>query len=75
MGVILFKSAGAFVPAQIGVEEYGNKIMLAAIGLPETEIWVSASILRRARQLFWIFLGLTIYFVVIKKSNILVLKQ
>ena len=68
MGVILFKSAGAFVPAQIGVEEYANKIMLAAIGLPDTEIWVSASILRRARQLFWIVFGLGIYFIINKKS-------
>ncbi len=67
MGVVFFKAAGAFVPAQIGVEEYGNKVMLATIGLPGTEIWVAASILRRARQLFWIAFGLIAYFGIYKK--------
>ena len=67
MGVVFFKAAGAFVPAQIGVEEYGNKVMLATIGLPGTEIWVAASILRRARQLFWIAFGLVAYFGIYKK--------
>lgn len=61
MGVIFFKSAGAFIPGQIGVEEYGNKVMLAAIGAAGTEIWVTASILRRTRQLFWIVAGLVTY--------------
>lgn len=75
MGVILFKAAGAFVPGQIGVEEYGNKVMLATIGLSDPEIWVSASILRRARQLFWIIFGLGIYFLINKKSNNLVHQQ
>lgn len=67
MGVIFFKSAGAFIPGQIGVEEYGNKVMLAAIGAPGTEIWVTASILRRTRQLFWIIFGMATYFALYKK--------
>lgn len=70
MGVIFFKSAGAFIPGQIGIEEYGNKIMLAAIGIPGTEIWVTASILRRARQLFWIAVGIAIYWLLFKKRKI-----
>ena len=67
MGVVFFKATGAFVPGQIGIEEYGNKVMLSMIGLPGTEIWVAASILRRARQLFWIGFGLLIYFRMNKK--------
>lgn len=67
MGVMIFKTAGAFIPAQIGVEEYGNKIMLAAVGVSSASIWVAASILRRSRQLLWILAGLVIYFL-IKKS-------
>ncbi|MBE9582931.1 flippase-like domain-containing protein [Mucilaginibacter sp. JRF] len=71
MSVIIFKSAGAFVPAQIGVEEYGNKLMLAAIGLSATETWVTASLLRRARQLFWIITGLVAYFFIDRKRTII----
>lgn len=67
MGVVIFKSAGAFIPGQIGIEEYGNKVMLSMIGAPGTEIWVAASILRRARQLFWIAFGLISYFAMSKK--------
>lgn len=63
MGVIVFKSAGAFVPGQLGVEEYGNKVMLAIIGIAGNTIWVTASILRRARQLCWMLLGLLTYFI------------
>ncbi|MCD8740410.1 flippase-like domain-containing protein [Mucilaginibacter roseus] len=69
MSVIVFKSAGAFVPAQIGVEEYGNKLMLAAIGLTATETWVTASLLRRARQVFWILVGLVAYFFIDRKRT------
>lgn len=69
MGVIFFKTAGAFIPGQIGIEEYGNKIMLMTIGIPGTEIWIVASILRRTRQLVWIVLGIAIYFLLFKNRN------
>ncbi len=69
MGVILFKSAGAFIPGQLGVEEYGNKIMLLIIGVQGAGIWITASILRRARQLFWVLLGLVIYFAFFKNAG------
>ncbi|MCC8409743.1 flippase-like domain-containing protein [Mucilaginibacter sp. UR6-1] len=69
MSVIIFKSAGAFVPAQIGVEEYGNKLMLATVGITAAETWVTASLLRRARQLFWILLGLVAYFFIDRKRT------
>jgi len=61
MGVIVFKSAGAFVPGQLGVEEIGNKMMLQIIGISVGSIWISASILRRVRQLFWIAIGFLLY--------------
>jgi len=62
MGVIVFKSAGAFIPGQIGIEEYGNKVMLGIIGIAGGTIWITVSILRRARQLAWILLSLLVYF-------------
>ncbi len=69
LGVVLFKSAGAFIPAQIGIEEYGNKIMLMAIGISAPQIWITASVLRRARQLVWVGFGIAIYFILFKKSK------
>jgi uncharacterized protein (TIRG00374 family) len=61
MGVVFFKTAGVFIPAQAGVEEYGNKIMLSIIGVRGAEIWITVSILRRARQLFWLVFGIGVY--------------
>lgn len=72
LGVVLFKAAGAVIPGQLGIEEYGNKIMLLAIGIPGEEVWVTASILRRARQLFWIAFGIAVYFLIFKKRKITV---
>ncbi len=62
MGVMVFKSLGGFVPGQIGVEEYGNKVMLGMIGITEFDVWIAVSLLRRARQLFWIGVGLIFLF-------------
>lgn len=67
MGVIFFKSAGAVVPGQIGFEELGNKIMLEIVGIAHNDVWITASILRRARQFFWIVLGIVAYIVIFKK--------
>jgi hypothetical protein len=69
LGVIIFKAAGAFIPGQLGVEEYGNKIMLMAIGIPGTEIWISASILRRARQIIWAGFGILVYFFMFHRAK------
>lgn len=69
LGVIIFKAAGAFIPGQLGVEEYGNKIMLMVIGIPGVEIWVSASILRRARQLVWACFGISVYFLIFHRER------
>lgn len=57
MGVIVFKSMGAVVPGQLGVEEYGNKVMLDIIGITSNEIWLVVSVVRRARQLFWLMVA------------------
>lgn len=57
MGVGLFKAAGTLVPGQLGVEEYGNKVMLDLFGIESNEIWLTASLMRRGRQLFWLVIA------------------
>jgi len=57
MGVMLFKTVGSIIPGQLGVEEYGNKVMLNTIGIMSNEIWLVASLARRTRQLFWLGLS------------------
>lgn len=54
MGVVFFKSMGAIIPGQLGVEEYGNKIMFDIIGITSNEIWMATSLMRRARQLAYL---------------------
>ena len=73
-GVVILKSLAGFIPGQLGVEEISNKLMLDVIGLKATSLWLSVSILRRAKQLVWLSLaGLAFlfvqYFLKIKKSN------
>ncbi|MDF1698803.1 MAG: lysylphosphatidylglycerol synthase transmembrane domain-containing protein [Saprospiraceae bacterium] len=70
MGVILFKTAGAIVPGQLGVEEYGNKVMLGVIGIASNEIWLVVSILRRARQIFWVGVAVLFSWVLRKSKNV-----
>ncbi len=70
MGVVAFKSIGSFVPGQIGIEEYGNKVMLGIIGVTGGTVWVAVSVLRRARQLSWVLLAAVMYYVVFKKWNL-----
>lgn len=60
-GVLFLKSFGAFIPGQIGVEEYSNKIMLSIVGIKATGLWVAASIIRRSRQVFWIAVSGVLY--------------
>ena len=62
-GVGFYKAAAGMIPAQIGVEEYANKVMLDAIGVPDGEIWLTVSLIRRTRQLCWIVFGLLIYLI------------
>jgi len=61
MGVVFLKSLGSVVPGQLGIEEFANKIMLELIGLTQAGLWLSVSLLRRAKQLFWIALAGALY--------------
>lgn len=67
LGVVFFKTAGAYIPGQIGVEEIGNKMMLESIGIADEEVWITASLLRRGRQLCWVLLGIVFYLMMRKK--------
>lgn len=58
MTVIVVKSIGAFIPGQLGIEELANKIVLNMIGVTGTSLWISISLLRRLRQVFWIVIGI-----------------
>ncbi len=60
-GVLVLKSFGAFIPGQLGVEEFANKIMLSIVGVKTAGLWVAASILRRSRQVFWILVSGALY--------------
>lgn len=70
MGVVFFKAAGAFIPGQVGIEEYGNKVMLAITGIVAAEIWITASLLRRARQAIWLLVGLGAYALIRQRSPV-----
>lgn len=69
MSVILFKSAGAFIPGQLGVEEISNKLLLSMIGISGGSIWLSVSLLRRGRQVFWTAIG-AIFYLCIKRKTV-----
>lgn len=69
IGTALTRSVMSFIPGQIGVEEYSNKIFLELVGVKGEGIWVSVSIIKRLRQLFWIGLGILLYFKNYRKNN------
>ena len=58
---MLFRSLGFFVPAQLGFEEFGNKLMCSLTNVPGEETWVTISLVRRGRQIFWILAGFVVY--------------
>lgn len=60
-GIVVIKSLGSFIPGQIGVEELGNKLVLSLIGVFAAQTWLTFSVLRRTRQLFWIIVALIMY--------------
>ncbi|MBN1498548.1 MAG: flippase-like domain-containing protein [Spirochaetes bacterium] len=61
---LLFRSAGFFIPGQLGLEEFGNKLMFSIAGIPGNETWLTVSVIRRARQIFWILAGFFVYLVI-----------
>jgi hypothetical protein len=64
-GIMVVKSIGSFVPAQIGVEEYGNKLMLSIIATSSATLWLGYTILRRLRFVIWIIISM-IYLIIVK---------
>jgi len=69
IGTSFLKSILSFIPGQIGVEEYGNKYFLSLIGVQDQSLWVTVSILRRIRQLWWLMFGIIAYVAYSKKAN------
>ena len=51
--IIVLKSAFWFIPGQLGIEELINKFTLLLIGISSLNLWLSVSIVRRVRLLFW----------------------
>lgn len=66
--IILLKSTVSFIPGQLGVEELINKFTLHLIGIDSPDLWLSVSILRRTRQLFWSGIA-CLFYLKLKKSN------
>lgn len=69
VGVMVFKALGSFVPGQVGIEEMANKLMLDFVHVPSSSIWITVSILRRARQLFWILVGFAAFMIVTRNTK------
>jgi glycosyltransferase 2 family protein len=69
VGVMVFKAIGAFVPGQIGIEEYASKMMLEFVNVPGSNVWITVSILRRTRQIFWIGAGFIAFLVIMRKTG------
>jgi len=69
IGVMVFKAMGAFVPGQIGVEEFATKKMLEVTGVAGSEVWITVAILRRTRQIFWIAVGFIAFLLVMRKTK------
>ncbi len=69
VGVMVFKALGAFIPGQIGIEEYASKLMLEMVDVPGSSVWITVSILRRARQIFWIGAGFIAFVILIRSSQ------
>lgn len=59
--IIVMKSTVAFIPGQLGVEELINKFVLYLFGISSPDLWLSVSILRRTRQLFWSGIAALLY--------------
>ena len=69
VGVMIFKALGTFVPGQIGIEEYASKIMLEFVNVPGAGVWITVSILRRARQVFWIGVGVIVFLLFLRNTR------
>lgn len=61
--IVVSKSAVAFIPGQFGAEELLNRFALYLIRIGSSSLWLSVSVLRRARLLFWSLVAFILYFV------------
>lgn len=59
--IAVLKSTATFIPGQLGAEELINRFTLHLLGMDSPDLWLSVSILRRARQLFWSGMALFFY--------------
>lgn len=67
--IIILKSGASFIPGQLGVEELINKGVLLLIGISSASLWLSVSILRRARLLFWSGVASLFYIQLRRRKN------
>lgn len=61
VGTSFLKNIFMFIPGQIGVEEYSVRFFLMQIGISDNDSWVTVNVLRRARQVLWLFSSLFLY--------------
>lgn len=61
ISVSTMKVGGAFIPGQIGVEEFSMKFIFTVLGIASGSVWITASIIRRLKQVIWIGLGLIMF--------------
>jgi len=67
--IVVSKSAVWFIPGQLGAEEIINKFVLYLIGISSLNFWLSVSILRRVRLLFWSSVAGVFYAGLTKKNS------
>ncbi len=70
VGSMMIRSAGFFIPGQLGLEELGNKLMFSVTNIPGDDTWLTVSLIRRGRQFFWILTGFAVYLVISRKEEI-----
>ena len=70
IGTSLIRSIMIFIPGQVGVEEYSNKYFLELAGVKGESTWVTVSLIRRMRQIFWILFSIIVYVIYFQKSTI-----
>ncbi len=71
IGTSFVRSAVLFIPGQVGVEEFSNKFFLELAGVENEKVWITVSIIRRIRQLFWIAISAIAYWLYFQKPIVL----
>jgi uncharacterized protein (TIRG00374 family) len=65
---IALRAGAFFIPGQIGIEELANKISFSLAGIEGSHTWMTVSLLRRARQVFWIIAGYIAFLAISSKE-------